>query len=146
MNKTPRPQILLIEDNPGDILLFRIALSEAGIDSDVQEIRDGRAALDYVRQEGSGLPDLVVLDLNLPKADGREILTAMRANPLFQSVPVIIWTSSNARTDREHFDNLSVARYVVKPPEFEGLVRLGKAVGEVLHGAEPSAAQSGAAI
>lgn len=121
-------------------MLFRIALSEAGIDCDVSEIRDGGAALDFARRSGNALPDLVVLDLNLPKAGGKEILATMRANPALQATPVIVWTSSNARADREHFDNLHVARYVTKPPQIQDLARLGEAVREVLRSARSGAA------
>ncbi len=132
MDSSSRPRILIVEDNPGDILLFRIAVSHAGIDCEISEISDGQTALDFVCEETACLPDLVVLDLNLPKASGKEILTMIRATPAFSPVPVVIWTSSNARFDRTSLENLGVARYLVKPPAFRELAPLGAAIREVL--------------
>jgi CheY-like chemotaxis protein len=123
---------LIVEDNPGDILLFRIAVSDAGIDCEISEIYDGQTALDFVCEETTQLPDLVVLDLNLPKASGKEILAMIRATPAFSPVPVVIWTSSNARVDRTSLADLGVTRYLVKPPAFQELAPLGAAIKEVL--------------
>lgn len=134
MGSRRRPRILIVEDNPGDILLFRFALSDAGIDCEISEITDGEAALDFVHKEDASLPDLIVLDLNLPKASGKEILAAIRATPAFNPIPVVIWTSSNARVDRSQFEQLGVARYLVKPPEFRDLAPLGATIKEVLNG------------
>jgi CheY-like chemotaxis protein len=132
MSRTHRPRILIIEDNPGDVLLFQVALSDAGLDCELSEISDGQTALDFVRKEHATLPDLVILDLNLPKASGREILAEIRATPAFRPVPVVIWTSSNARADRTHLEELGVTRYLVKPPEFRQLGPLGATIKEIL--------------
>ena len=133
MDSTHKPRILIVEDNPGDVLLFRLALSDAGIDCELSEIDDGGAALDFVRKKEAPLPDLIVLDLNLPKASGKEILAKIRATPAFNPIPVVIWTSSNARVDRTQVEELGVARYLVKPPEFRDLARLGAAIKEILN-------------
>ncbi len=132
MDNTHKPRILIVEDNPGDVLLFRLAMADAGIDCEISEIDDGRAAIDFVRRNEAPLPDLIVLDLNLPKAGGREILATIRATPSFSPVPVVIWTSSNARVDRTQLEELGVARYMVKPPEYRDLAPLGEAIKEVL--------------
>jgi CheY-like chemotaxis protein len=80
---------------------------------------DGAAAMDFVREEGSRanptIPDLVVLDLNLPKAHRREILAAMRASQKFADVRVVIWTSSNTPRDRDQLASLRIEQYIVKP-------------------------------
>jgi CheY-like chemotaxis protein len=132
MGSTRRPRILIIEDNPGDVLLFQVALRDAGLDCELSEISDGRAALDFVRKEHATLPDLVVLDLNLPKASGREILAEIRATPAFRPIPVVIWTSSNARIDRAQLEELGFTRYLVKPPELQQLGPLGATIKDIL--------------
>ena len=132
MSNPHKPRILIIEDNPGDILLFRFALSDAGLDCEISEISDGEIALELLRSGGQVLPDLVVLDLNLPKVSGREILAAIRAQPDLQPVPVVIWTSSNAHLDRMQLQEFGIARYLVKPPEFRDLAPLGATIKEIL--------------
>lgn len=126
-------RILIIEDNPGDVLLFRLALSEAGIDFELSELTDGGAAMAFASGREPVVPDLVVLDLNLPKASGREILTALRAAPALHSVPVVIWTSSNARSDREDLEQIGVARYLLKPPDLRDVRALGVTIREILN-------------
>src|SRR3954452_5165371 len=117
MSGTRKYRILLVEDNPGDSLLFRLALSDAGVDCELAELHDGGAALEFVRAQGGPPPALIVLDLNLPKASGKEIFAAIRATPVCKPVPVVIWTSSSARSDRTHVENLGVTGYLVKPPQ-----------------------------
>ena len=138
MSGTHKPRILLIEDNPGDSLLFRLALSDAGVDCEIAELNDGGAALEFVRTQGGPPPDLIVLDLNLPKASGKEILAAIRATPVFKPVPVVIWTSSNARSDRTHVENLGVTSYLVKPPQLSDLAPLGAAIRGILDDCAPA--------
>jgi CheY-like chemotaxis protein len=131
-----KPRLVMIEDNQGDVDLFRWALEEAGVNCELSVIDDGGAALEFVRHEsgstGANTPDLVILDLNLPKASGKEILAAMRGAPAFANVPVVIWTSSNARLDRTQLDALRINRYIVKPPELSGLIKVGISIREVL--------------
>jgi CheY-like chemotaxis protein len=131
-----KPRLLMIEDNQGDVDLFRWALEDAGVNSELSVIDDGGEALEFVRHEsastGASIPDLVILDLNLPKASGREILAAMRGTPVFANVPVVIWTSSNARLDRTQLDALRIKRYIVKPPELSELIKVGVLIREVL--------------
>lgn len=129
-------QLLLVDDNPGDVQLFRWALKRAEIDCELSVIADGGEALAMVRRESAAAsphrPDLVVLDLNLPKADGREILTAMRSTAVFSEVPVVILTSSTAPREREQLQSLRVARHLVKPPDFKEFMNLGAIVKQVL--------------
>src|SRR5215475_8799665 len=103
-DSSEKSRLLVIDDNDGDVRLFRLALDRAEVNCELRVIADGGSALDFVREESGSanpsIPDLVVLDLNLPKADGREILAAMRASRNFADVPVVIWTSSNTPRDR----------------------------------------------
>lgn len=132
-NPRTKPVLLMIEDNPGDVELFRWVIGEAGIDCDLCVIGDGGAALEFVRREdGSPVPDLVILDLNLPKVSGKEILTGVRSSIAFANVPVVIWTSSNARIDRAQLEPLGITRYFVKPPELSEFLKLGHAIRGLL--------------
>jgi CheY-like chemotaxis protein len=124
--------LLIIEDNPGDVTLLNLALQRSEVDCEVSVIDDGGAALEFVRQNGSPVPDLVILDLNLPKADGREVLSAMRSIEAFANVPVVIWTSSNAPHERAQLNALRITRYVVKPPELNEFLKLGDIVKGML--------------
>lgn len=125
-------RLLVIDDNSGDVRLFRWALEHAEVDCDLDVIADGGAAMDFVREESSRanptIPDLVVLDLNLPKADGREILAAMRASQRFADVPVVIWTSSSTPRDRDQLASLRIDRYIVKPAELDEFLKLGSVI------------------
>lgn len=131
-----RARLLMIDDNPGDVGLFRWALQHAGVDCDLSVIGDGGEALAFVRHEDDShqieIPDLVVLDLNLPKVSGGEILAAMRSTETFSTVAVIIWTSSNAVSDRSQMEALRIKRYLVKPPEIGGFIELGEFIKQTL--------------
>ena len=128
--------IIVIDDNPGDVELLGWALSQAGVEFELSVIADGGEALELVRRAGlteeTNAPDLVILDLNLPKVDGKEILRAMRSSEGFGSVPVIVWTSSNAVRDRAQLNELRVQQYLVKPPELDDFLSLGLAIKRVL--------------
>ncbi len=100
----PRPiAILLVEDNPGDARLVREALKSAGIDSLLTVARDGEEALDLLRGARPAVeavrPDLILLDLNLPRKDGRELLAEIKQDPSLQRIPVVVLTSSAAAQD-----------------------------------------------
>ena len=129
-------RLLLVDDNPGDVQLFRWALRRADLDIDLSVIDDGGEALAMVREADASstlnTPDLVVLDLNLPKADGREILTLMRSTRAFADVPVVILTSSTSLRDREQMESLNIARYIAKPPDLKEFMNLGSVVKNVL--------------
>ncbi len=92
-----RPVVLLVDDNPDDVRLFRLALSEAALDCQLTVIDDGEEALTFVRRAAvgvnGGLPDAMVLDLHLPKSEGIEILEARAENPVFAAVPAVVWSS-----------------------------------------------------
>lgn len=144
MDRTPddRPardthrEILLVEDNPDDIELTRIAFAEAKIANELTVVHDGAEALDYLFARGSHagrdphqLPSIVLLDLNLPKVDGREVLQAIRDNPATRSLPVVVMTTSAEPFDVEASYALGVNSYIQKPVDFERFVWAVKQVG-----------------
>lgn len=133
---TRKIHLLLVEDNPGDVELFRWALEQEKLDFDLQILTDGGAALEMIHSESAAaspaVPDLVVLDLNLPRADGREVLKELRASRTFARVPVMIMTSSTSVREREQLKPLNVARHITKPADLSGFLGLGTQVLEVL--------------
>jgi CheY-like chemotaxis protein len=129
-------KVLLAEDNRGDVLLVREALAEHGIPVDLFVMRDGGEALDYISGIGeldrTPCPDLVLLDLNLPKVDGLDILAEFRKHPQCMHTPVIVISSSDAPKDRERAGALGVTRYFRKPSDLDEFLKLGGVVREVI--------------
>jgi chemotaxis family two-component system response regulator Rcp1 len=128
--------ILLLEDNPGDILLVQKALQKHHILHRLHVIRDGEQALAYVERigepGGEPLPDLILLDLNLPKADGRQILSAVRMHPGSSAAPVIVISSSTTLREQARMAQLGVSSYFRKPLDFDEFMQLGAIVGAVV--------------
>ena len=129
-------EILLVEDNPDDVELTRIAFNEAKIANTLVVARDGAEALDYLFARGAfadrdptHLPSIVLLDLNLPKVDGREVLQAIRGNELTRSLPVVVLTTSVEPFDVEASYALGVNSYIQKPVDFEHFVWAVQQVG-----------------
>lgn len=128
--------ILLVEDNPDDVELTRIAFAESKIANNLVVVGDGVQALDYLFARGTfadrdpnDLPSVVLLDLNLPKVDGREVLQAIRANERTRSLPVVVLTTSTEPFDVEASYALGVNSYIQKPVDFEQFVWAVKQVG-----------------
>ncbi|CAN5701362.1 response regulator [soil metagenome] len=128
--------ILLVEDNPDDVELTRIAFAEAKIANPLVVVGDGAEALDYLFGRGQHadradqpLPSIVLLDLNLPKVDGREVLQTIRANERTRSLPVVVLTTSAEPFDVEASYALGVNSYIQKPVDFEQFVWAVKQVG-----------------
>jgi two-component system response regulator len=128
--------ILLVEDNPDDVDLTRIAFDEAKVANRLVVVRDGAEALDYLFARGmhagrdpDDLPSIVLLDLNLPRVDGREVLQAIRENPRTRSLPVVVLTTSTEPFDLESAYALGVNSYIQKPVDFERFVWAVKQVG-----------------
>ena len=116
--------LLLVDDNPGDVRLVREALRSSGGKTRVSTATDGVEALEALRAAApEDRPDLVLLDLNLPRLDGRETLRALRADPALRSLPTIIFSSSTAAADVEACLALGADAYVTKPADFEGFER-----------------------
>jgi two-component system, chemotaxis family, response regulator Rcp1 len=119
-------RILLVEDSEADVRLTMAALRKARVANDLYHVPDGEQAMAFLRKEGSNLeaprPDLVLLDLNMPRMDGREVLAAMKADPDLRRIPVVVLTTSSEERDIvTSYDN-SVAGYVTKPVAFDEFV------------------------
>ena len=121
--------ILLVEDNPTDAELALRALKKHNLANQVIWVKDGEAALDYLFHRGqyaggNGLPRVVLLDLRLPKVDGIEVLTQIRANPLTHDLPVVVLTSSKEERDLVATYELGVNSFVAKPVAFDEFARV----------------------
>jgi CheY-like chemotaxis protein len=126
------PLILLVEDNAGDVRLTREALREVGIAVDLVAVPDGEAAIDYLRgtgeHAGAARPDLILLDLNLPKKNGLEVLEEVKRDPALQRIPVIMLTTSSSARDVTACYDRGVNCYVVKPLDLDDFTRLVQAI------------------
>jgi CheY-like chemotaxis protein len=121
-------EVLLVEDNPDDVRLTIEALRDGKVANRLNVVRDGLQALRYLRRESPFLdakrPDLVLLDLNLPLKDGREVLAEMRADPALCTIPIAIVTGSRDSRDREEAGRLDAEYYVTKPITIEQLAQI----------------------
>src|SRR4051794_17959907 len=127
--------VLLVEDNAADIYLFRQALERAGLTFKLTVLTDGGDALAFAKGDGKHgagrVPDLLVLDLNLPKVTGCEVLEALRQNANLSNLTVAVMTSSAASRDYARCTELGVARYVTKPLALEDFLRIGEVVKQL---------------
>jgi chemotaxis family two-component system response regulator Rcp1 len=133
MRPETRPiDILLVEDNPGDVRLTIEALKEAKVLNKLTTVSDGVEALDYLKQRSkytqATRPDLIFLDLNLPKKDGREVLAAIKNDPDLKRIPVVILTTSKAESDVLKAYNLHANCYVTKPVELDQFLIVVKSI------------------
>ena len=112
-------EILLIEDNPGDVRLTKEAFKESKILNNLSVVEDGAEAMAFLRQQdeytNASRPDLILLDLNMPKMDGRQVLAEIKKDPTLKNIPVIILTTSKAEQDILKSYNLHANCYIVKP-------------------------------
>ena len=129
-------RILLVEDNAADIYLMRKAMKDAGLVVELTIIEDGAEALACARRQGkyagSPIPDLAILDLNLPKAGGAAILQAMRQNKDMSKVPVAITTSTAAPREQAKAEELGIERFITKPADLEAFLQIGYVLKELL--------------
>ncbi len=123
--------ILMAEDDSDDRLLIKEALTECGWDGDLHFVKDGEDLLDYLAQRGdhsppvsAPRPGLILLDLNMPKKDGREVLREIRADTDVRCIPVVVLTTSKAATDVERMYDLGANSFIAKPTHFDDLVQL----------------------
>jgi two-component system response regulator len=126
--------VLLVEDNPGDVRLTREALKESKLWTNLHVVEDGEAALFFMRQEGAYAdaprPDFILLDLNLPKRDGREVLSIIKADENLKQIPVVILTTSDSEEDILRSYNLNANCYITKPVDFEKFIMVVRAIEE----------------
>ena len=125
-------EILMIEDNPGDVRLTREAFHDGRIWNRMHVVEDGLSALDFLYQRGPYTdvprPDLILLDLNLPRMDGREVLSVVKADPVLRVIPVVVLTTSQAEEDVLRAYHLNANCYVTKPVDFEQFIRVVQAI------------------
>lgn len=128
MNKTAEVQILLVEDNPGDVRLTQIALTKGKVANKLHVARDGIEALQFLRKDGDFVdaprPDLILLDLNLPRKTGREVLEEIKKDQDFKRIPVIVLTTSDAENDILETYNYGANSYITKPVEMADFVNV----------------------
>jgi CheY-like chemotaxis protein len=128
-----KASIVVVEDNPADVLLIRKGLEGQGVDCDLTCFDDGDIAVRGLSQEGRLLPDLILLDLKLCKLDGFDVLQSIRSMPNFVDVPVIILTSSESPSDKQRTARMGAARYIRKPSQLDEFFReVGQGVEEIL--------------
>jgi two-component system response regulator len=122
------PRVLLVDDNPGDIELTKIAFESNNFQADFSIASDGAQAIDFLRRiadDGDAArPDLILLDLNLPKVHGLDIVTFIKGHPRLKDIATIILTTSSAPQDRKNCEKLGADRYLIKPSGFEDFLVL----------------------
>ena len=135
MKEFRRPMVVLYaDDDPEDRMLARDALEEAKSGNELRFVEDGEELLDYLCHRGrfngrnAPAPDIILLDLNMPKKDGREALREIKENPRLRHIPVIVLTTSKAEEDILRTYDLGVSSYISKPVHFDGLVEAMKAL------------------
>jgi len=126
--------ILLVEDNPADVGLIRLALKAAQLECELTVLEDGAEALAFLRRQDAQtrIPDLAVLDLNLPKNGGLEVLEAIRANAAFSGMVVAILSSSSSPRERVKIEEFGVDRFITKPLDLEGFLGIGSILKSLL--------------
>ncbi len=127
-------QVLLVEDSPGDVRLTQEAFREANIAIQLHVVVDGVEALEFLRQEGryapAPRPDLILLDLNLPRMDGRELLEIIKADDALKSIPTVILTTSEAEVDIAKSYHLQANCYLTKPVQLEAFESLVSSIND----------------
>jgi CheY-like chemotaxis protein len=136
MSDGGKVKILLVEDISADIYLFRKALESAGLDFELTTIENGAKALALVagneKNGGSPIPDLIVLDLNMPKNDALRVLRTIRQDPRFKKIPVVMTSSSPSLALLSTLEELNIARYIHKPPDLNNFLKIGEALKGVI--------------
>ncbi len=125
-------RILLVEDNPGDIRLTQEALKENKLRNSLSVVQDGVEAMEFLQRRGNyenaPRPDIILLDLNLPKKDGRQVLEEIKDDPALKCIPVVILTTSRAEEDIVRTYNLHANCYITKPVELEQFIAVVKSI------------------
>jgi CheY-like chemotaxis protein len=133
----PSPQVidvLLVEDDPGDVLMTREAFEDNKVANRLSVVSDGVSALEFLRKEGeyaqAPTPDLILLDLNLPRMDGREVLQALKSDDDLRRIPVVVLTTSEAEEDVLRSYSLHANAYVTKPVDFDRFIDVVRQIDE----------------
>jgi CheY-like chemotaxis protein len=127
-------EVLLVEDDPGDVLMTKEAFEDYKLKNNLHVVNDGAEAMDFLRRQGEHTdaprPDLVLLDLNLPRMDGREVLQAIKSDPELASIPVVVLTTSEAEEDVLRSYSLHANAYVTKPVDFERFIQVVRQIDD----------------
>jgi CheY-like chemotaxis protein len=134
-DESGRPiEILLVEDNPGDVRLTIEALKEGKVHNSLSVARDGVEALAFLRRQGTFVraarPDLILLDLNLPRKDGREVLAEIKEDPSLRRIPVVVLTTSKAEEDVLRTYDLHANCYIAKPVDLEQFISVVRSIDD----------------
>jgi CheY-like chemotaxis protein len=125
-------EVLLVEDNPGDAELTRIALEDSKISVNLHIVEDGVEAMTFLRKQenyaNAPHPDIILLDLNLPKKDGREVLAEIKADDKLRRIPVVVLTTSQSESDILKAYNLSANCFITKPVDFDQFVKIVQSI------------------
>jgi CheY-like chemotaxis protein len=123
-------EILLVEDNPGDVRLIKEVFKDAKIYNTMQVAYDGEAAMEILRRNdgNTSFPDLILLDLNLPKKDGREVLREIKGDDYLKCIPVVILTTSNAEEDLIETYKMNANCYITKPVDLDQFINVVKSI------------------
>ena len=136
MTPTEPVEILLVEDDPGDVLITREAIDGSKFANHLNVVSNGEQALQYLRHEapyeGAARPGLILLDLNLPRLDGREVLAEIKADPDLRRIPVVVLTTSSADEDIVRSYDLHANAYVTKPVDFNRFIEVVRQIDEFL--------------
>ena len=133
MTVIPKFQLLLIEDEMGDAMLVRHALVEGKVLAEFHHVTDGQAALDYLENaslSGTGRPDLILLDLNMPRMDGREFLIRLRGDERYKTIPVVVLTTSATERDVEMSYGLGANSFITKPVDVDQMFKAIRIVSD----------------
>ena len=132
----PAARILVIEDNSADVFLLERALKKQDRRFELISLSDGAAAMAFIRREGAyadaAVPDLILVDLNLPKCDGEDLLREIQHTQHLVGVPVCAWSSSQSRRDRHLLTELGVVRFITKPSGLDQFMEIGKILRDLL--------------
>ncbi|GAA3305003.1 MULTISPECIES: response regulator [Dactylosporangium] len=127
-------EVLLVEDDPGDVLMTQEAFEEHKVRNKLNVVQDGEEALAYLRREGkyadAPRPDLILLDLNLPRVDGREVLGVIKEDQDLRRIPVVVLTTSQADEDILRSYSLHANAYVTKPVDFDSFIAVVRQIDE----------------
>jgi CheY-like chemotaxis protein len=127
-------EVLLVEDDPGDVMMTREAFQDYKLRNELHVVSDGAEAMAFLRQEGEYAgrprPDLVLLDLNLPRMDGRQVLEAVKSDPELASIPVVVLTTSENEDDVLRSYSLHANAYVTKPVDFQRFIEVVRQIDD----------------
>jgi len=129
-----RLDVLLVEDDPGDVVIAREAMAAGQLSTQLEVVNDGVEAMEYLRQKGryrtARRPDLILLDLNLPRMSGHEVLAEVKADPSLRRIPVVVLSTSTADEDIVRSYDLHASVYVSKPVDFDAFTDVVKQIDE----------------